>query len=261
MLQMGGDVDVRSARALVTAAVLALTGLTTTVPAIGGVFAPAVSRPAHNVAADPAFMAVCADDGGDSDACISDTVLAIEHARSLEPMRQYSLVLPNDFQQLTRAQQVFVIIDLERVDRGLRPLQGMVPSLDSAAQAAAAENVDPSPAIVLLRASGVRVYRTVWSRSFGVLASDYGWMYADGYSAQGNVNVGCRSAGAPGCWDHRRGILTPFDGLPLLLAGTGAATGSRGMDSVAAILTGGTGPTPHFSYTWQDALDHGADAV
>lgn len=57
----------------------------------------------------------------------------------------------------------------------------------------------------------------------------------------------------------RARCLDPFTGLPLLLAGTGAAMGGYGSSSVTAIVTGGFGHAPHFVYSWRDAVARGAN--
>ncbi|GHO93199.1 hypothetical protein KSF_032470 [Reticulibacter mediterranei] len=49
-----------------------------------------------------------------------DAIAAINHARRFEHLRP--LRLPRDFYRLKAAQQQFVLVNLERTDRGLRPL-------------------------------------------------------------------------------------------------------------------------------------------
>ena len=46
------------------------------------------------------------------------------------------------------AEQLFVLADTERVDRGLPPAVGLVAELDQDAQAAAQADTDPTPTIV-----------------------------------------------------------------------------------------------------------------
>ena len=58
-----------------------------------------------------------------------------------------AMVLPSDFAALTPAEQLFVLTDIERVDRGLPPVVGMVAQLDTDAQNAAAANTDPDPVV------------------------------------------------------------------------------------------------------------------
>lgn len=230
--------------------------------ALGGGMAQAgtAHHARHNLPPHPDFLQACVMNGALSNECISQTVAAINHARAREQMRHHKLVLPRNYRSLTRPQQTFVVINLERVDRGIRPLRGMVGLLNTVAGVSALVGVDPAPATLLMQSLGVHRFQTLWAQDYGVLASDYEWMYDDGYAGELTTNIGCSYAGAPGCWAHRHGMLARFPGLPLLLAGTGAANASGGADSITAILTGGYGRAPHFTYTWREARSHGADS-
>ncbi|HWC33826.1 MAG TPA: hypothetical protein VG650_03255 [Mycobacteriales bacterium] len=220
-----------------------------------------VSRHAlRDIKASPDFMDACVHDGARSQTCISRTVAAINRARAGENMRKHEMVLPQNFASLSRAEQAFVVINLERVDRGIRPIAGIVGLLSVPAKLGAVAEADPRPVIGVLAALGVHRFQTIWARDYGVLASDYEWMYNDGYSGASTTNGDCPYAGAPECWGHRHAILTRFNGLPLLTCGMGAADGIGGADSVAAVLAGGYGHhSPHFLYTWREALANGAD--
>lgn len=55
-----------------------------------------------------------------------------------------AMVLPSNFVNLTVPEQLFVVADLERVDRGLPPYLGLVPTLNGAAQQSAVGPSDPS---------------------------------------------------------------------------------------------------------------------
>lgn len=213
----------------------------------------------HNIKPHPNFIVACVDDGPMSHTCISQTVKAINYARAREGVRR--MVLPTNYRRLSIPEQVFVIVDLERVDRGVRPLRGMESTMNQEAKTAAEAQVDPHPATFYLQSVGVHKYRTVYGRDYGALAADYEWMYDDGYSpgAGGTTNIVCPSPGASGCWSHRVAILDRFKGLPLLMAGTGDGNGVGGTNSVTAILTGGYGNAPHFTYRWSEARIHGAD--
>lgn len=216
-------------------------------------------HPAHNLKPNPDYLPACVEQGPNSHRCISQSVAAIENARARESMRRHRLVLPRNYASLTAPEQEFVVIDLERVDRGIRPIRGLVSTLNTAAGGSAHAELDPHPATLLLQRLGVHRYRSVWADDYGALSADYEWMYDDGYSGANTTNAGCRYPGAPGCWSHRVSILYPFTGLPLLLAGTGAGKVAGGGDSVTAILTGGHGAAPKFTYTWKEARAHGAD--
>jgi hypothetical protein len=223
--------------------------------------AGAVRPPRQDIEASPHYMHACVEYGAMSHRCIARSVAAIDSARAREHMRHPQLILPANYRSLTAAEQVFVVIDLERVDRGLRPLAGMTPRLSRDASQAAFAGVDPTPARSQLRRSRVRVYRTLYARDFGALAADYEWMYNDGYATDGGstTNTSCSYPGAAGCGGHRSAILCRFRGLPRLIGGMGSASESDGAVTATAILTGGRGRSPHFTYTWRDALRHGAD--
>jgi hypothetical protein len=97
-------------------------------------------------------------------------------------------------------------------------------------------------------------YQSNWSSNFGPLAADYGWMYDDGY---GSDNVDCTTSSAAGCWAHRDIILTAYDRAGLI-SGVGA-TKQNGLLSIAQLFVAGEGRHPTFTYTWGQALSHGAD--
>src|SRR3954469_9005743 len=95
----------------------------------------ATGDPAQNVLPSPAYWTTCAPQGRASQTCTDLILAAINHARSLEGVAP--MVLPGNFGSLTPAQQTFVVSNLERVDRGLAPVAGMVDSLDQLATEAA----------------------------------------------------------------------------------------------------------------------------
>lgn len=161
-----------------------------------------IRDPRNNIPPEPDYLEQCAPSGIDDSAhCISATLAAINHVHALEGVPP--MVLPTDFAQLPIPEQLFVVIDLERVDRGLRPLVGLTARLDANAQKGADTANDPPDAgPAYLQTDGE------WSggNSNG-LDADYGWMYYDGYNAG---NLDCPHPTSPGCWGHRTGILDDF---------------------------------------------------
>ena len=97
-----------------------------------------------------------------------------------------------------RHEQLFVLIDIERVDRGLPPVVGMVAQLNTDAQNAAAANTDPTPSSVP-PGSTVLAWASNWAEAAGPFGSDYNWMYDDG---PGPGNLGCTTG-------HSRFVLGP----------------------------------------------------
>jgi hypothetical protein len=210
--------------------------------------------PQTNVVAAPDYLNFCAFDGPKSSSCLKRALKAINNAHAAEGIRK--MILPNNFNQLTISQQTFVITNLERVTRGLRPVVGMTASLNRNAHRAAATKTDPTLIGALLRLLGVREYASIWAGDFGPLASDFDWMYNDGYDPNGSVNLDCRRPRASGCWGHRHAILNPFRGLPHLIAGVGST--NRG-GSIAEVLVGALSRVPALTFTWKQALAHGAN--
>ncbi len=170
------------------------------------------------------------------------------------------MALPSNFNSLTPAQQIFVITDIERVDRGLPPLVGLVDTFSADALAGARANSDPDPTQV---PAGLHLvaWASNWAENGNPLGSNYFWMYDDGV---GSGNIDCKSAGQPGCWGHRENILSltdyqrQFGGTLLMGAAEAYGTTSNGWESDAELLVLATGPLPALSYTWAQAVAAGA---
>ena len=91
--------------------------------------ATGIPDPRHNVAPVPDYTRVCSPGGlDDSPACIAAVLAAVNHAHTLEGVRP--MVLPSGFARLSVPDQLFVAVNLERVDRGLPPLGGLTTALD-----------------------------------------------------------------------------------------------------------------------------------
>ena len=109
------------------------------------------------------------------------------------------MALPSDYGSLAPAEQLFVLVDIERVDRGLPPVVGMVQELDQDAQNGAGANADPTPASVP-PGMGVMAWASNWAEAAGALGSNYNWMYDDG---PGSGDIGCSASTPSSCWGHR----------------------------------------------------------
>ncbi len=142
--------------------------------------------------------------------------------------------LPTNFSSLTPQQQIFVVTNLERVDRGLPPVTGLAAPLDALAQAGAAAGRDPS--FPPYANGGGATY----SSSSSIFESMILWMYQDGWPG---VNSGCSAPGAPLCWAHRDIALGSY-AAPLLM-GAGWNPGT-----VQLLVGGDTVDAPY--YTWSN---------
>jgi hypothetical protein len=227
------------------------------VTAAAGSQAPNPRRNPHrNRAPTPDYLPTCETNGFNDPQCIKLELAAIRNARKLEGVKRPALVLPSNYSHLSTPEQVFVVTNLERVGRGLRPFRGLTHNLSAVAHASAVGNADPMLATATMRSMRIYDYGSIWASDLGPLGADYDWMYNDGYSKAG-VNIACLSRGAEGCWGHRENILGSYGGLPTLIAGAG--TSSPAGRSVTELLAGSDGKTPQLTYRWKNALRHGAN--
>jgi hypothetical protein len=243
------------------AAVAEATATASTAPTVAA--ASSSTGPAHhtqrrNIAPTPNYFELCARRGQNDPVCMAEVLAAIKNARKHDHhMTKRAMILPNNYTQLTVAEQTFVVMNLERVDRGIRPIEGLVPKLNLVSHLAAVLRVDPIVSNLVARLLGIGEWRSIWAGDLGPLASDYDWMYRDGYSSSGSINVACPRPTAAGCWGHRHNILSRFAGLAHVIGGAGTAKPLGA--SIAALTAGIRGKAPHFTYTWRQALNHGAN--
>ena len=159
------------------------------------------------------------------------------------------MVLPPDFAQLSIPDQLFIAVNLERVDRGLAAFGGLTTALNRNAQRGAdAANDPPDPG------ASYDLDDAEWAGgSSNGLDAVYGWMYDDGFDSG---NLDCLHRGAPGCWGHRKGILDDFGSGPNLVMGAAIARnadtnrGDRGGTSMAVTLAVAAAPVTTFTYSW-----------
>ena len=180
-------------------------------------------------------------------ACTNFVLRAINRARHLEGVR--SMTLPSNWYRLSTAQQLFVVIDLERVDRGLPPYLGLNSALSRSAQSGAHATRDPNVAPGFpMDAMG-----STWAGASSVLEADFSWLYDDGWggSAAATSNYDCTSPTAPRCWGHREILLGRVTGLGCAICelGTGFAS-VRGSGSYAVLVERPAGRAPATVFSW-----------
>jgi hypothetical protein len=197
-------------------------------------------------------------------ACVTEMTQAIDHARAIEGVKK--LVLPSNWLRLSAPQQLFVITDIERVDRGFTPYLGMNASLDAAAQTAANRQLDPYPPssfAVGYSAPGVEGLGGVWDDGPNVLGADYVWLYDDGWTpVAAGRNIDCNSPTDVGCWGHRYELLGWFPqgdlgvGLRCTTCEVGAGVdpsvaGAYGLaESMTVLVVLPAGHPPAMTFTW-----------
>ena len=155
------------------------------------------------------------------------------------------------FETMAPVEQLFVIVNLERIDRGLQPVKYMTSQLDQFARTGAVDSTDPTSPNTLTGGARVSSWGSIWAAGFpNVLVANDFWMYDDGF---GSPNEDCTSARAPGCWVHRDIILMPDARSGCYLAmGSGLDDVSGGI-SYADLLVQGCGASPgDTTLTWAD---------
>ncbi len=193
----------------------------------------ALADPTSNSPLDESTFQAC-DVAPDGAQCIGSALSDIDAARAAEGLGP--MQLPADFASLSIEQQLLVLTNLERVDRGLAPVAGLADDLNAAATSAAAADEDP----VIAGFHGSELASNWVGGMPSTLLADFMWMYDDG---PGSGNLACQQAGDSGCWGHRHNILYRFDN-PIAM-GVGYAADTSYGPSMTELFIGGdkaTGP-------------------
>jgi hypothetical protein len=216
-------------------------------PATGHPILPPYNPPA-NIPPQPDILAACSSTTyDDSPRCVSSSLAAIDNARRPEGLP--AMALPGNWTQLTPAEQLFVVTDLERTARGLAPLSAMATAPDESALAGADAGVDPSPPAGFPFSQ----WAANWAGGMGnPLEAIYFWMYDDG---PGSSNLDCTPGNESGCWGHRDKVLMALSCRPCVMGAGFAPGGWRGGPSWAELLIDTAG-APASVFTWQQELGY-----
>jgi hypothetical protein len=220
----------------------------------------APAPPSADLPATPNLATACRG-GGSGTTCLDTALQAFDNARATEGIGP--LTLPSDFQSLTAGEQLLVLVDSERVDRGLAPVTGELDALDGLATTGAEDDSDPSFPSAGVAGVTAWAWAGNWASAGSVLSAVYEWMYDDGL---GSGNIDCTAADTSGCWDHRDNILgfqndidayggaLSFGGAAVQLGSAHAAPSM----SVTTLMTWSPDTPTDYTYTWADALAAGA---
>ena len=168
--------------------------------------------------------------------CMASALAAYNKARAREGLGP--MTLPTNFAVLTPAEQLMVLANIDRVDRGLTPIAGVSSTLNAYAQAGADRGGDPAfPA-------WAREGGSNWFGGQSPLAAEYFFMYDDG---PGSGNIDCTAGNSSGCWGHRHNILDSWHQQLLM----GAALGANG---VSQLFVGSDGHDTADVLRWSDEL-------
>ena len=193
----------------------------------GAASAAGLANPTVNRTLSGTTLTACMSNPSGAD-CTNATLADINAARAAEGVRP--MVLPGNYSSLTAPQQLLVLANLERGDRGLKVLVvGLAADLNRNAATAAAADQDPSASPW----NGDSMSSN-WAGGYDTpLEADFSWMYDDGI---GSPNQDCNTGNTSGCWGHRMDILMTFD--PPLMMGAAVGNGQYGT-SMAELFVGG----------------------
>jgi hypothetical protein len=183
-----------------------------------------------------------------------DWLTAIDDARNQEGVGAMN-VSESTLAGLPLDEQVFTVVNDERVDRGLPPIDYLTSQLDAYAQGGANAGNDPSFPSTLTGGAPITFGGAIWAGGLSsVLEADYYWMYDDGYSGSSTTNSVCSLSDLSGCWGHRDIMLHQFascpTGPPILSMGAAFSPSGFGGGSIAAILVSSCAPPSDITTSW-----------
>jgi hypothetical protein len=183
--------------------------------------------------------------------CIDAAVWYLDRARAKVGLPPYAL--PANFPSLSPPQQLFILVNLDRVQYGLRPISGLTAALSHDALVRGVWRADdPRPS----NTTGLNTWWPGWAGAFRNAPMAYEtWVWNDGL---GSTNPRCTRTDHSRCWGHRHSVLWKYG--PVLAMGAAAGRDSRHHRPGYAYLFVGAdaGYTPTYTYTWEQAVADGA---
>ncbi|HEX4163272.1 MAG TPA: hypothetical protein VHZ05_12285, partial [Acidimicrobiales bacterium] len=152
-------------------------------------------------------------------------------------------------------EQVLTVVNDERVDRGLPPINYVTGQLDYYAQGGANAGGDPSFPSSLSGGAPITWGGSVWAGGLtSVLEADYYWMYDDGWSGSSTTNIACGGMSGSDCWGHRDIILHEFPncpgGAPVLSMGGAFSQGGYPGGSLTGEFVSSCGAPSDVTLSW-----------
>jgi hypothetical protein len=153
---------------------------------------------------------------------------------------------------LSVPEQVFLLVNRERIDRGLPAIGYMTTQLDDDAAQGAQAGTDPPLPSSVTGGQPVVWAGSIWAGGTeNVFESDYYWMYSDGWGGLSSPtsNIACAVLSGPDCWGHRDIILQPLTNTcggspPTLLMGAAFSPSGYSGGSIGAVMAATCGPPP-----------------
>ncbi len=192
----------------------------------------------------------------------TDYLTSIDAARATEGVGPMGIT-ESSFDALPVTEQLFTVINLERIDRGLQPISYLTSQINSYAQGGADAGTDPGFPSVLTGGSPVTYAGSIWAGGLSsTLEADYYWMYDDGYGGLlgDTSNAACGLLSLGECWGHRDIILHSFPtcggAAPTLSMGAAYSPSGYFNGSLAAVLVSTCGAEPSDTLmTWNQIVN------
>jgi hypothetical protein len=183
--------------------------------------------------------------------CIDASVYYLDRARAKVGLPAYAL--PANFPSMPPPRQLFILVNLDRVQYGLRPISGLTAALSHDALVSGVWRADdPRPS----NTTGLNRWWPGWAGAFHNAPMAYeAWVWDDGL---GSKNPRCTSTDHSRCWGHRHSVLWKYG--PVLAMGAAVGRDSRHHHrGYAYLFVGGDADyTPTYTYTWKQAVADGA---
>ncbi len=184
----------------------------------------------------------------------SDWLTSINDARAQEGVGAMDLS-ESALARQPLPEQVFTVVNEERIDRGLPPIDYMTAQLNAYAQGGANSGSDPTFPSSVTGGAPITFGGSIWAGGLtSVLEADYYWMYDDGWGGSSTTNSACSLTSLSECWGHRDIILHPFancpSGPPILSMGAAFAPTGYSGGSIAAILVSSCAPPSDVTLSW-----------
>jgi hypothetical protein len=183
-----------------------------------------------------------------------DWLSAINDARSQEGVGSMN-VSEASLASLPIDQQILTVVNAERTDRALPPIEYVTSQLDAYAQGGANAGNDPTFPSSVTGGAPITFGGSIWAGGLtSVFEADYYWMYDDGYSGSSTTNSACSLASQSGCWGHRDIMLHQFascpTGPPILSMGAAFSSSGYAAGSIAAIFVSSCAPPTDITTSW-----------
>ena len=182
--------------------------------------------------------------------CINAAVYYLNKARARVHLPPYAL--PANFPSLPPPRQLFILVNLDRVQYGLPPIPGMTARLNHDALVSGIWRADdPYPS----RRTGLTVWWPGWAGAFKNAPMAYEtWVWNDGLGA---TNPRCTRSDHSRCWGHRHSVLWRYGANAAM--GAAAGPGPSHHRGYTYLFVGGNAAyKPAYNYTWKQAVEDGA---